>query len=83
MSFNRGSGQPPQPRPELERIVRADEREHIARELHDSTSQLLVLLNLQLGRLRRSSATNVEPLIQECEKTISEIRECIRRLHLD
>jgi signal transduction histidine kinase len=56
-----------------------DERERIARDLHDSTSQTLALLQLQLGQLKRSSgAPKIASVVEEIEQTIRDIREQIR-----
>ena len=63
--------------------IRQDERHRIARELHDSTSQDLVVLQLELGRLKRVSSSSALPLIAECEAAITEIRHAIRDLALD
>ena len=71
------------PAPGQEQLLRWDERRRIAQDLHDSTSQLLVLIELQLGNLRRSSAKDALPLIEDCSETIREIREQIRALDLD
>lgn len=69
--------------PGRERVVRAVERHRIARDLHDSTSQLLAVMQLQLGRLKRESVPEARALIDECERTIREIHEQIRALDLD
>ena len=66
-----------------ESFARADERRRIARELHDSTSQLLVVLQLQLHQLGNLSRPEAEPLIHECQETIKEIRQQIRSLDLE
>lgn len=73
------------PTPELksEGEVRADERRRIARELHDTTSQTLVVLQLELGRLRRANIPGAAPFIDECEKAIGAIRRQIRSLDLE
>jgi signal transduction histidine kinase len=94
LSFSRRNGEsvahirspsPPQPiasaRGELD--VRADERRRIARELHDSTSQTLVVLQLQLGRLRRMNRPGAEPIIENCEEAIDSIREQLRALDVE
>jgi signal transduction histidine kinase len=70
-------------REEQRSAIRADERRKIARELHDSTSQLLAVLQLQLAQLRRADGAGAAPLIEECEETIRQIREEIRGLGLD
>jgi signal transduction histidine kinase len=61
-------------------LVRSDERRRIARELHDTTSQLLVALQLQLGHLRHSRLPEVEPLLEEMEQVLHGIHESIRQV---
>jgi signal transduction histidine kinase len=63
-------------------LTRADERRRIGRELHDSTSQLLVVLQLQLHRLKEIDDPKAQSLIAEFEATIGEIRRQIRSLNL-
>ena len=79
----RGDGKPPISKLDHESSIRSDERQRFARELHDTTSQTLVVLQLQLGRVRRCEVGNTEPLIQEAEETIRLIRENIHGLDLD
>lgn len=67
--------------PADEGATRSDERQRIARELHDSTSQLLVVLQLQLSQLNEIAHSEAEPLIDECKRTIHEIHEQIRALN--
>ena len=71
------------PGPELEQDVRTNERRRIARELHDSTSQLLVLAQLQLGQLRRAGRPAAHAILEECQRTIDEIRAEIRSIDPD
>lgn len=66
-----------------ESFTRAEERRRISRELHDSTSQLLVVLQLQLRRLNELNHPGAEPLVRECLETIQEIRRQIRELGID
>jgi signal transduction histidine kinase len=63
--------------------VRADERRRIARDLHDGTSQLLTLMQLKLGQLKRAGDDGVAPLLEECERAIQEIRNEIRCFYRD
>jgi signal transduction histidine kinase len=62
-------------------VLRAqeDERRRMARELHDSTSQMLVSLRFGLSRLARG---NIGPesitIIDECKQTLQEIQREIR-----
>ena len=68
---------------EEESSIRADERRRIARELHDSTSQLLVVLQLQLHRLTMIEDAESQSLVEECRQTVNDIREQIRAIKLD
>ena len=64
---------------EFEDQVRSDERDRIARELHDSTSQLLVVLELQLMRLKRfPDVMNHDEIIAEIDATLDELHEQVR-----
>ena len=83
MPSTQGSGETPDPRPEAEGPTRTDERRRIARELHDGTSQLLTLMQLTLGRLKRAAGDEAASVVEECEKTIREIREHIRGIYRD
>jgi len=83
VSVDQGSGEPVGGQQADDPAVRRDERRRIARELHDSTSQDLVVLQLDLGRLKRLSSPSALPLIRECEAAISELRQAIRDLDLD
>jgi signal transduction histidine kinase len=59
--------------------VRSNERDRIARELHDSTSQLLVVLELQLMRLKRfPDVMNHDEIIAEMDATLDELHEQVR-----
>lgn len=64
--------------------IRLDERKRLARELHDSTSQLLVTLELQLMRLRQTGCTSDSKLFGEIlialGGTISELHDEVRSL---
>ena len=58
-----------------------DERRRIARDLHDSTSQSLVALQLTLSRIDREHAgPRVDALIGECRETLQEVQREIRAL---
>jgi two-component system NarL family sensor kinase len=62
-------------------VLHAQERERrrIARELHDSTSQLLVGLSLDLLNLTHAGGTpKADALIEDCKKTIFEMQREIR-----
>lgn len=67
--------------PNDEGVTRSDERQRIARELHDSTSQLLVVLQLQLSQLNQLAQPDAAVLIDECKSTLQEIHEQIRALN--
>lgn len=66
--------------PADEGATRSNERQRIARELHDSTSQLLVVLQLQLSQLKDIAQPEAAPLIADCKRTIDEIHQEIRAL---
>lgn len=79
------SPSPPQPFPSSgsEQAIGTDERRRIARELHDSTSQALVTLQLQLGRLGRMKQPGSSFVIRECEQAVAAIRDQLRALDRD
>jgi len=56
------------------------ERRRIARELHDSTSQQLVLLQLHLMNLGELAGSKANELVSECKKVLKEIQSEIRGL---
>ena len=61
--------------------IRAAERNRIAQELHDSTLQLLALIQLNLGRMRRQSGSDdLLANIAECEEMISDVGRHIRKI---
>jgi signal transduction histidine kinase len=60
--------------------VRAAERMRIAQHLHDSTAQLLAVLQLNLGRMRRQGIVGLEPNISECEEIIAQIGRQMRAI---
>lgn len=60
--------------------IRAAERNRIAHELHDSTLQLLALIQLSLGRMRRQSGDDLQANIAECEEMVSEVGRHIRKI---
>lgn len=64
--------------------IRLDERGRLARELHDSTSQLLVTLELQLMRLKQMKCISDSKLFGEIlialGTTISELHDEVRSL---
>src|SRR5688572_11615903 len=58
-----------------------NERLRIGRELHDSTGQLLVVLSLNIGRLREARMMDdAEALFSETEEIVREIDKAIRIL---
>ena len=63
----------------LERL-RAAERLRIAQELHDSTSQLLAVLQLTLGRIRRRGIVELEANVEECEEIVAEVGRKMREI---
>ena len=60
--------------------IRADERMRMGQQLHDSTSQLLAVLQLNLGRMRRQGLDEIEANIAECEEIIGQVGSNIRGL---
>lgn len=64
--------------------IRLDERRLLARELHDSTSQLLVTLELQLIRLKQTTSVADSKLFSEIlialGNTVSELHDEVRSL---
>lgn len=69
---------------DTEQLIRQDERDQIARELHDSTSQLLVVLGLQLTRLRQLSfapvSSVVDEVMSELSSTLDELHDGVRSI---
>ena len=64
-------------------LLRAQEseRRRMARELHDSTAQLLVSLQLDLASLGRTSDPSaVDAIVAECKKTVREVQQEVRAL---
>ena len=80
MSFDQEPGEAPRPEQARDNLLRSDERSRIARELHDSTFQLLVALQLDLGQLRRLGAPATEPLLDEMEQVLRDIQKSIREI---
>jgi signal transduction histidine kinase len=60
--------------------VRAAERIRIAQQLHDSTSQLLAVLQLALGRMRRHGTRELEANITECEEMVAQVGRQMRQI---
>ena len=64
--------------------IRAAERHRIARALHNSTSQLLVALQLQLGQLRNCPALGAaQSLLDEIAETLQGIHESIKQIETE
>lgn len=69
--------------PDVEVRIRSDERNRIARELHDSTSELLVVLDLQLIRLKQicsASSNAFDQVLNELGATVAELHGGVRAL---
>ena len=60
--------------------IRADERMRIADELHDTACQLLAIIQMNLGRMRRQRPADLEATISECEEMISRIGRELREV---
>ena len=63
-----------------ENSIRTSERQRISRDLHNSTSQLLTALQLQIGHLRRLERHDTQPIVEEMGQTIEEIRLSISQI---
>jgi signal transduction histidine kinase len=62
-------------------LIRTAERQRISRELHNSTSQLLVALQLQIGQLRCSLPPGAaDCLLDEVAETVQSIHESIKQI---
>jgi len=68
--------------PAVEQIlsIRAAERMRIANELHDNACQLLALIQLSLGRMRRQAPDELEATIAECEEMITRVGRHLREV---
>jgi signal transduction histidine kinase len=59
----------------------AEERQRIARELHDSTTQLLACVSMKVGQLRRASGIPELPtILDELDQLLAETQEEIRTI---
>jgi signal transduction histidine kinase len=63
-----------------ETAARIEERQRVSRQIHDTTSQLLVALTLQLEELRRTCPTTAEAILNEMAEVIQDIHKSIRKL---
>lgn len=64
--------------------IRAAERQRVSRELHNSTSQLLVALQLQLSQLRKFPGLDAaHPLFDEIGLTLQNIHESIKKIETE
>jgi signal transduction histidine kinase len=63
--------------------IRAAERQRISRELHDSTAQLLVALQLNLGLLRKQNVSAAaEPLLDDMAHILRDIHESLKQVEM-
>ena len=60
--------------------ARAAERMRIAQSLHDTTMQLLALLQLTLSRMRRQGVQELDANIGACEEMVSQIGRQMREI---
>jgi len=60
--------------------IRAEERKRIGQDLHNSACQLLAVLQLNLGRMRRQGIDELEATIAECEQIIGQVGFHLRRI---
>jgi signal transduction histidine kinase len=60
-----------------------DERRRIARELHETSSQLLGALQLKLSQLEHLNHPEAPFIIGECKRALEQIRVQMRALDLD
>ena len=62
-------------------LVQATERQRLTRELHDSTSQLLVAAQLMTGRLKRTlSDDDALVIVDELQDLMTEVQQEIRSI---
>ena len=62
-------------------VHQTEERQRIARELHDSTTQLLASVTMAAGRLRRAShISDLPPLLNELDQLVAQTQEEIRSI---
>lgn len=64
-----------------EQLIRSEERQRISRELHNSTAQLLIALQFQVGQLRNHSDIGAaKQLLDEIDVTLQDIHETIKQI---
>lgn len=62
-------------------LGQAEERQRIGREIHDSTMQLMVCLDLKIGQLKRSCPTaDFGPILEEMRELVTEAQQAIRAI---
>jgi two-component system, NarL family, sensor kinase len=62
-------------------IGQADERRRIGREIHDSTMQLMVCLDMKIGQLKRSPvAPEITSILDEMKELVDETQQEIRSI---
>jgi two-component system NarL family sensor kinase len=62
-------------------LSQADERRRIGREIHDSTMQLMVCLDMKIGQFERSGPTAAQgSLIDEMRELVTEAQQAIRSI---
>lgn len=60
--------------------VRLEEQRRIGREIHDGTAQMIVVLQLQLRRLKELAPAESRPIVAELDETIIQLRQIIRAM---
>lgn len=69
------------PEQSLEELLfhaRDEERKRIARDLHDSTGQLLTALRLNLARLKEHPSAETNAIVKDCNETLDQLFKEVR-----
>jgi signal transduction histidine kinase len=60
--------------------IREDERQHLARELHDEELQSLVALGMQLSQMSEGASPSLAPLFAELQEQVNSMIMSVRRV---